>query len=518
MSVEQKPQLSFLQIWNMCFGFLGIQFGFALQNANVSRIFQTLGASIEDIPLLWIAAPVTGLLVQPVIGYFSDRTWTRMGRRRPYFFWGAVFSTAALIVMPNSPTLWVAAITLWILDASINVSMEPFRAFVGDMLPPEQRARGYAMQSFFIGIGAVVASSLPWLLSNVLGVSNDASDGGVPDSVVYSFYMGGGVFLAAVMWTVFRTREYSPQQLETFEASRFDLENQPHPAGQPTTVKQTASPSLAKGLGLWLSVGMALTIIVYWQQLDKQLYILGAGFLLFGALKGWATALQQQRPEHMVVALMTDLALMPGTMRQLAVVQFFTWFALFAMWIYTTAAVTATHFGSSDTSSALYNEGANWVGILFAAYNGFAALVALLLPVFAQRIGYALTHSVCLMVGALGLCSMLLIDDPDWLLLSMVAVGICWASILSLPYAILANALPAKKMGTYMGIFNVFIVVPQLLAATILGSLLRWLFDSDPLFALLIGGLSLLVAAVLMLFVSDNTRIIMPTDSRMNLR
>lgn len=497
MSVEKKPQLSFLQIWNMCFGFLGIQFGFALQNANVSRIFQTLGASIEDIPLLWIAAPVTGLLVQPVIGYFSDRTWTRMGRRRPYFFWGAVFSSAALILMPNSPALWVAAITLWILDAAINISMEPFRAFVGDMLPPEQRARGYAMQSFFIGIGAVIASSLPWLLSNVLGVSNEASDGGVPDSVVYSFYLGGGVFLAAVMWTVFRTREYSPQQLAAFEGSHA-------PEDRPAIVERSASPSLAKGLTLWLAVGLLLTMTVYWQQLDQQLYIVGIACLLFGALKCWSALLQDQQPEHMAVTLMTDLALMPGTMRQLAAVQFFTWFALFAMWIYATAAVTATHFGSSDTTSALYNEGANWVGILFAAYNGFAALVALLLPVFARRIGYAITHSICLVIGALGLCSMLVIKDPDWLLLSMVAVGICWASILSLPYAILANAVPAKKMGTYMGIFNVFIVVPQLLAATILGSLLNWLFGGDPLFALLIGGLSLFVGAVLMLAVSDN--------------
>ncbi|MBL4826609.1 MAG: MFS transporter, partial [Spongiibacteraceae bacterium] len=282
----------------MCFGFLGIQFGFALQNANVSRIFQTLGASIEDIPILWIAAPVTGLLVQPVIGYLSDRTWNRLGRRRPYFFWGAVLSTLALIAMPHSPLLWVAAICLWLLDASINISMEPFRAFVGDMLPPEQRAQGYAMQSFFIGIGAVVASALPWLLSNVAGVANHAVDGGIPDSVTYSFYIGAGVFFGAVMWTVIRTREYSPEQLQSFSQ-----------AEQITTVTLGKNLKVTTGALWWVLAGCLFTGVVFWQQWNKQLMLLGAACLVFGLLKYWAGLLQRfGKTQSPLCQIMQDMA------------------------------------------------------------------------------------------------------------------------------------------------------------------------------------------------------------------
>ncbi len=493
--MQKKPSYSFWQIWNMCFGFLGIQFGFALQNANVSRIFQTLGASMEAIPLLWIAAPVTGLLVQPIIGYFSDHTWTRMGRRRPYFFWGAVFSTLALLVMPNSPALWVAAITLWILDASINVSMEPFRAFVGDMLSPEQRARGYAMQSFFIGVGAVVASALPWLLSNIFGVANEAPEGVVPDSVVFSFYIGGVVFLLAILWTVWRTKEYTPEQLKAYEAA--EKVN----ATSEQLSSLTPAASLSENAALWLAGGILLLLLVWWRELDQQLYILGSACVLFALLKYFAhflSRVETNPSKNMLVAIMTDMSMMPATMRKLAWVQFFTWFALFSMWIYTTPAVTANHFGSSDPASAIYNQGANWVGILFATYNGVAALLALLLPVLAKRIGYVMTHTLCLFAGALGLLSFLLIDDPDWLLLSMVGIGISWASILSMPYAILSNALPAEKMGIYMGIFNFFIVIPQLLAASVLGSLLHWFFNSEPIYALLLGAVSFILSAVLM--------------------
>ena len=193
--MKNKPTLGFWQIWNMCFGFMGIQFGFALQNANVSRIFQTLGAEVDDIPILWIAAPLTGLIVQPIIGYMSDRTWTGLGRRRPYFLGGAILASAALIFMPNSPTLWIAAGMLWIMDASINISMEPFRAFVGDNLPEKQRTTGFAMQTFFIGVGAVVASALPWVLTNWLSIANEAPPGVIPDSVKISFYVGGIAFL-----------------------------------------------------------------------------------------------------------------------------------------------------------------------------------------------------------------------------------------------------------------------------------------------------------------------------------
>ncbi len=482
-----KPRLSFWQIWNMCFGFLGIQFGFALQNANVSRIFQTLGADISDIPMLWIAAPLTGLIVQPIVGYFSDRTWTRLGRRRPYFLYGALVTTAALLFMPNSPTLWIAAGLLWIMDASINVSMEPFRAFVGDQLPPEQRPAGYAMQSFFIGIGAVVASLLPWILAKC-GVANTADPGVIPDTVKYAFYAGGLVLLAAVGWTVFSTKEYPPEALARF--------NDAHPVRAATLQRDKAQ---RHGL-VWLLAGLIGSAIVYLTGEDKQLYLLTMGLAVYGLLLLVASRGEQA---NMVRTILADMQQMPATMRQLAVVQFFSWFALFAMWIYTTSAVTAVHFGSTDTASAAYNDGANWVGVLFAAYNGFAALAAMVIPFLVRAFGLRLSHLINVWLGAAGLLSFALIRDPDWLLLSMVGVGFAWASILSLPYALLSNSLPADKMGIYMGIFNFFIVIPQLLAASVLGFLLKIFFDGAPLYALVIGGISLIVSGLCVLRVRD---------------
>lgn len=482
-----KPRLSFWQIWNMCFGFLGIQFGFALQNANVSRIFQTLGADISDIPALWIAAPLTGLIVQPIVGYFSDRTWTRLGRRRPYFLYGALVTTAALLFMPNSPTLWIAAGLLWIMDASINVSMEPFRAFVGDQLPPEQRPTGYAMQSFFIGIGAVVASLLPWMLAKV-GVANTAEPGVIPDTVKYAFYAGGVVLLAAVGWTVLRSKEYPPEQLATFSDA--------HPARASVLEHDKAQ---RQGL-VWLLAGLIGSAIVYVTGEDKQLYLLTAGIGVYGLL---LLIISRGDKPSMVRTILADMQQMPDTMRQLAVVQFFSWFALFAMWIYTTSAVTEVHFGSSDTASAAYNDGANWVGVLFAAYNGFAALAAMVIPLVVRLAGLRVSHLINVWLGAAGLLSFALIRDPDWLLLSMVGVGFAWASILSLPYALLSNSLPAEKMGIYMGIFNFFIVIPQLLAASVLGFLLKTFFAGQPLFALIIGGVSLIVSGLCVLRVRE---------------
>lgn len=431
----KKPALSFWQIWNMCFGFMGIQFGFALQNANVSRIFQSLGASIDDLPLLWLAAPVTGLLVQPIVGYFSDRTWNRLGRRRPYFLYGALLSTAALIVMPNSPTLWIAAGMLWILDASINISMEPFRALVGDTLPNRQRALGYAMQSWFIGVGAIVASALPWMLTNWFDVSNVASEGAIPDSVRWAFYLGALAFIGAVGWTVIRTREYSPETLRSFE----DLADSP--------------------------------------PVDSS--------------------------ERMIPTLIKDFINMPRVMRQLALVQFLTWFALFSMWIYATPGVTSHHYGTSDVASAAYNNGADWVGVLFAVYNGVAALAALLLIPLASRLGRRGTHMLCLSLGGLGLISFVFIDDPRWLLVPMIGVGFAWSSILAMPYAMLAGALPASKMGVYMGMFNFFIVIPQILAASLLGLLVRWVFGGETIYALVTGGVLLFLAAFATLRVDD---------------
>ena len=482
-----KPTLSFWQIWNMCFGFLGIQFGFALQNANVSRIFQTLGASMEAIPVLWIAAPLTGLIVQPIVGYLSDRTWTRLGRRRPYFLIGAVLATLALFAMPNSPTLWIAAGLLWVLDASINISMEPFRAFVGDQLPTSQRAGGYAMQSFFIGVGSVIASALPYALAH-FGVGNTAAPGGVPDTVRYAFYFGGAVLLLSVGWTVLRTREYPPETLRAHDTA-------------PRTPPRALDLARARRNGLgWLVAGIAGALAVRRFGLDPQLYILAGLLAAYGlalVAVGWV------RRDRAFAHIIGDLHGMPAEMRKLAVVQFFSWFALFAMWIYTTAAVTQAHYGSSDPSSAAYNEGANWVGVLFAAYNGFAALAAIAIPWMVRRLGLRLSHLINVGLGGLGLLSFLFIRDPQWLLLSMVGVGFAWASILSLPYALLSDSVPAEKMGVFMGIFNFFIVIPQLVAASLLGFLLKTWFHSEPMQALAIGGVSLIVSGLCVLRVRE---------------
>jgi maltose/moltooligosaccharide transporter len=482
-----KPNLSFAQIWNMCFGFMGIQFGFALQNSNVSRIFQTLGASVDNIPVLWIAAPLTGLLVQPIVGYFSDRTWNSLGRRRPYFLAGAILATLALAAMPNSPTLWIAAGLLWILDASINISMEPFRAFVGDQLPSAQRPTGYAVQSFFIGTGSVVASLLPWLLAQ-WGVSNTAAAGAIPDTVRFAFYAGAVALFGAIAWTVVSTREYPPEQLVLFDV-------------EPAQTRASVDPVSTSRHGLlWLGVGVAALALVYFARIDKQLYLLAGGLIAYGVLQ---IGVAQSRSHNLVTDIIADMQQMPQTMRQLAVVQFFSWFALFAMWIYTTAAVTEVHFGAKDTTSAAYNDGANWVGVLFAAYNGFAALAAIVIAWLTKRIGACRCHLLNLVLGGLGLMSFLVIRDPHWLLLSMVGVGFAWASILSLPYALLADSLPAAKMGVYMGIFNFFIVIPQLLAASVLGFLLKTFLGNAPINALLIGGASLIVAGLCTLRVKE---------------
>jgi maltose/moltooligosaccharide transporter len=436
-SMNAKPRLRFWQIWNMSFGFLGIQFGFALQNANVSRIFQTLGANPDEIPILWIAAPTTGLLVQPIIGYMSDRTWGRLGRRRPYFLVGAILASLALIAMPNSPVLWVAAGLLWIMDASINVSMEPFRALVGDMLPAEQRTMGFAVQSFFIGTGAVVASALPYMLTNWFGVANTAAEGVVPPSVVWSFYLGAAAFLGAVVWTVVKTREYPPDNIEEFERAR----------------RQEA-----------------------------------------GFIAGFRAGAAE---------IIASFTAMPKTMVQLAAVQYCSWFALFSMWIYTTSAVTSRIYGATNASSLAYNEGADWVGVCFAVYNGAAAIFAFLLPPLAAKTSRKAVHAIALVAGAIGLASVYVVSQPSLLLVSMLGVGFAWASILSMPYAILAGALPPQKMGVYMGIFNFFIVIPQITAAGILGFFMRSFFDNQAIFALLLGAVSLVVAAGLTLIVQD---------------
>ncbi|MDU8885122.1 MFS transporter [Yeosuana sp. MJ-SS3] len=501
----QKRKLGFWEIWNMSFGFLGIQMGFALQNANVSRIFQTLGAEIEDIPILWVAAPLTGLIVQPIIGYFSDRTWhPKLGRRRPYFLVGAILASLALFVMPNSPVLWFAAGMLWIMDASINISMEPFRAFVGDNLPDSQRTKGFAMQSFFIGIGAYVASKLPNILT-YFGVANVAPEGIIPDSVKYSFYIGGAVFFIAVLWTVIKSKEYSPDEMKAFAASeKKDFVKE---VRSENWYNINGSSHLKNGV-IVLLVGLISTYFIYMYDMKKDLYVLTLGLLSFGGLAMILSGLMQKNNNYQngFVTIMNDFQTMPKVMKQLAWVQFFSWFALFSMWIYMTPAVTEHIYSTSDTTSHLYNQGANQVGEMFANYNIIAAAVAFLLPILAKKTSRKFTHFLALVAGGIGLMSIYFISNPtslnlEWL--PMIGVGIAWASILSVPYAMLSGALPASKMGYYMGVFNFFIVIPQLVAASILGFLVSKIFDNHPVYALFIGGVSMILSGILTLRVSD---------------
>ncbi len=480
----------------MSFGFLGIQFGFALQNANVSRIFETLGAKIDAIPILWIAAPITGLIVQPIIGHMSDKTWNRLGRRRPYFLTGAILASTALFIMPNSPVLWVAAGMLWIMDTSINISMEPFRAFVGDMLPSEQRTSGFAMQSFFIGVGAVVASALPYVMTNWFGVSNTASAGMIPLSVKLSFYIGGIVFFAAVLWTVINSKEYPPEELKRFS----EEDGTPH-----RNENQIVYSKFLKNGLIWTIIGILVFLIFYsFIYMDYGLGVFFGGVAAFGVLQIIAGLISKKNGStNGLVVVMNDLFKMPKTMVQLAYVQFFSWFALFAMWIYTTPAVAHHIYGATDAASALYNDGANWVGVLMSVYNGFAAVMAFVLVWLARKTSRKTVHAVSLVCGAVGLLSFYIVKDPKLLIISELGIGLAWASILAMPYAILTGSLPAEKMGTYMGIFNFFIVIPQITAAAILGFFVRTLFGGEAIYALLLGGASLVVAALLVIKVDD---------------
>ncbi|TDK61916.1 MFS transporter [Sapientia aquatica] len=430
-----KPKLGFWQLWNMSFGFFGIQFGFTLQNTNTSRIFSTLGANPDDLALFWLAAPLTGLLVQPIIGYLSDNTWhAYWGRRRPFFFLGAILAAITLFLMPNSSALWMAVLVLWLMDSAINISMEPFRAFVGDKLSVEQQTAGFAMQTFFIGCGGVIAGLLPTLFTDYLGISNTPVNGAIPDTVRYAYYVGGTIYLIAVMWTVFFSSENPPENLEQFKKER--------------------------------------------QQ-----------------NKGWTKAF---------VEIIGGFTKMPKTMVQLAVVQFFTWFSLYAMWVYTTPAVASIVFHSNDAQSAAFQEGGNWVGVMFALYGGVSALAAFILPIFARFTSRKVVHMACLAIGGISLISFLMITSKTIILLPMVGVGIAWASILTMPYAILAGALPANKMGYYMGLFNFFVVIPQAIAGVVLGGLLKNFFNNQAVGIIALGGACMVVAGLLTLLVKDD--------------
>jgi len=439
----QKPKLSFWQIWNMSFGFFGIQFGFALQNGNASRILTTFGADVEHLSWFWLAAPLTGMIVQPLIGYYSDRTWTSLGRRRPYFLTGAILASTALMLMPNSqflanmlPPLYVGAGILMIMDASFNVAMEPFRALVADLLPADQRTLGFSVQTFLIGLGAVLGSWLPYIFAEWFGVEKITAAGSVPYNVTISFYVGAVIFLIAILWTVVTTKEFPP---------------------------------------------------------DTE-------YLKEEAAKG-TKGLRQ---------IATDFTNMPKTMRQLGFVQFFSWFALFSMWVFTSSAVAVHVYGLSpnDHSSLAFNEAGNWVGIIFGVYNGVSAIYALCLPFIAAKIGRKLTHSISLAAGGIGLISIYFVHDPNILIFSMVGVGVAWASILAMPYAILAGAIPPQKMGIYMGVFNFFITLPQIFNGIVGGPIVKYIYGSQAIYSIVMAGVFLLIASFCVRFVEDKDDIV----------
>ena len=438
-----KPKFNFLQILSLSMGFLGIQFGYALQNANASRILQTFGADIEQLSWFWLAAPITGMIIQPIIGHYSDHTWTKLGRRRPFFLAGAIMAAIALVLMPNAgvftsvlPAMFIGAGFLMIMDASFNVAMEPFRALVADMLPADQSTLGFSIQTFLIGIGAVIGSWLPYVLGNWMGISKVATNGGIPDNVVFSFYIGAAVMIVTILWTVISTKEYSPEEMTNFDGKKE------------------------------------------------------------------VTGVQYQ---GVFTDIFKDIAAMPKTMKQLGVVQFFSWIALFGMWVFTTPAVAQHVYGLAvtDTKSLQYQDAGNWVGIIFGVYNGVAMIYALLLPAIAHKIGRKLTHSVSLIAGAIGLLSIYFITNPTTLIFSMIGVGMAWGSILSMPYAILAPALPVRKMGIYMGIFNIFITVPQIVNGVFGGMIVKRFFDSHAIYALIMSGCFLIIAAISVLWVDD---------------
>ncbi len=438
-STIQRPKLNFWQIWNMSFGFFGIQFGFALQNGNASRILTTFGADVEHLSWFWLAAPLTGMIIQPIIGYYSDRTWTSLGRRRPYFLAGSILASAALMLMPNAvalasilPPLYIGAGILMVMDASFNIAMEPFRALVADLLPVDQRTLGFSIQTFLIGLGAVLGSWLPYIFAEWFNVSKVASSAGeVPYNVTLSFYIGAVTFLIAILWTVVTTKEFPPD----------------------TEYLKSESSKGKKGLS----------------------------------------------------QIISDFAGMPKTMKQLGLVQFFSWFALFSMWVFTTPAVASHVYGLSfdDHSSVRFNEAGNWVGIIFGVYNGVSAIYALMLPFIAAKIGRKLTHSISLVAGGLGLISIYFIHDPNTLIFSMIGVGMAWASILAMPYAILAGAIPSNKMGIYMGVFNFFITLPQIVNGVIGGPIVKYVYHSHAIYSLVMAGVFLLIAAICVRFVED---------------
>jgi maltose/moltooligosaccharide transporter len=476
----------------MCCGLFGVQIVWGLQNVNTSRIFQTLGANLAELPILWIAAPITGLLVQPVIGHFSDRTWSPLGRRRPYLLVGALVSAGALVLMPNVSTLWAATIALWLLTAAINVAMEPFRALVADIVPEEHRTAAFATQVAFIGGGAVFASALPWLVSHWAGVQNGSAPGAVPDSVRAAFYIGAVGLLATVGITVATTAEPPPG------AFAGGLERAGHHPGG------TSVASLLRGGGAWLAGAVVIASVTRAGGYRPELYLIAGVAALLG-LGQLAAARNAHRSVAAtgLVEIVHDVLHMPRVLRRLAVVQFFTWFGLFTLWIYAVPAIAARTGAGADPASAAYNASADWVGLLFAFYNGVAALGAFLLPRLAARIGRCRSHALCLLLGAAGLLGFALIAQPRLLWIPALGIGCAWASILSAPYAMVSSAVPATRMGVYMGIHNVFLVLPQLVAAALLGWVVSHLLGGQASLALALAAGAFALAAGAALTIPD---------------
>ncbi|WP_299396623.1 MFS transporter [uncultured Gelidibacter sp.] len=454
----KKRTLGFWEIWNMSFGFLGIQMGFALQNANASRILQIFGADVHELSWFWLIAPLMGLIVQPIIGHYSDNTWTRFGRRKPFFLLGAVLASVGMIFIPQAdfmiailPALWVGAGMLMIMDASFNIAMEPFRALVADNLSDEQTTKGFSIQTALIGIGAVIGSWLPWVLSNWFGVAQTSPDGSVPANLLWSFVIGAGVLIGSILVTIFTTKEYSPEELQQFENEK----------SHHTTVADDGIVRKAK-----------------------------------------------------LSDIFEDFKKMPETMRQLSWVQFFSWFALFGMWVFAVPAIAQHIYGlpSTDSSSETYQEAGNWVGILFGVYNGISAIFAFLLPAIAKKFSRKKTHAYSLFIGGIGLLSIYFMPNEDWLILSMVFIGIAWASILAMPYAMLAGSITPKKMGVYMGIFNFFIVVPQIINGIIGGPLVKYAYNNEAIYAIMVSGVSFIIAGILAFKINDKKDLTLKHD------
>jgi len=446
----QKRRLSALEIVYLSFGFLGIQMGFALQNANASRILQNFGAEVEELSWFWLIAPIMGLIVQPLVGHYSDNTWTRFGRRKPYFLVGAILASVGLILLPQAdifiaflPALWVGTGMLMIMDASFNISMEPFRAFVADILNDDQRTIGFTTQTVLIGIGAVVGSWLPYILSEFFGVANRAEEGSVPLNLILSFVFGAAVLIITILVTVFNTREYSPEEVDKIEKAKAD-------------------------------------------KLDE-------------------VEEEEEQEKAKLTDIFTDFVKMPTTMKQLSWVQFFSWFGLFGMWVFSTPAIAQHFYGlpHTDSSSEAYNDAGDWVGFLFGIYNFVSIPIALSLGYISKILGRKKTHMIALFIGGMSFISIYFMPDKYWLILPMIGIGVAWASILSMPYAILAGALNPKKMGVYMGIFNFFIVLPQILNGIIGGPMVKYLYGDEAIFSLVASGISMIIAALLVTRVKD---------------